>query len=99
MSYDIEELKKNHNTNYLGSVLERLNREEAEVREMLAGDETLHELAKEELARIQNEREISEKQIEDILAKEREVDEMAHEIVLEIRAGAGGDEAALLGTC
>ncbi len=95
MAYDIEELKKNHNTSYLASVLERLNREESEVREMLDSDETLHELAKEELNRIQTERENTEKQIEDILKKEEEADEFPNEIVLEVRAGAGGDEAAL----
>ena len=72
-----------------------MNREEAAVREMLASDDTLHELAKEELARIQNEREITEKQIEDILKKEEEADEFPNEIVLEVRAGAGGYEAAL----
>ncbi len=40
MTFDLEELKKNHNTSYLAGVLERLAREEAEVREMLDSDET-----------------------------------------------------------
>jgi len=95
MNYDIEELKKNHNTNYLATVLERLNRQEAEVRLMLESDDSLHELAGEELKTIQTEREIVEKQLEDILAKEKEEDEFPNEIILEVRAGAGGDEASL----
>lgn len=95
MTYNIEELKKNHNTNYIASVLERLDRAELEVREMLESDDSLHELAGEELKKIQEEREITLKQLEDILAKEREEDEFPNEIVLEVRAGAGGDEAAL----
>lgn len=92
---DLEELKKNHNTSYLASSLEKLNREEAEVREMLASDETLHELAAKELKFIQEERERIEAQVEEILNKEKEQDEFPNEIVLEVRAGAGGDEASL----
>jgi peptide chain release factor 1 len=95
MNYNIEELKKSHNTSYIASVLERLERSENEVREMLESDDSLHELAGEELKKIQEEREITLKQLEDILAKEREEDEFPSEIVLEVRAGAGGDEAAL----
>lgn len=92
---DLEELKKNHNTSYLALALERLNLKEAEVREMMEGDDDLHELAKEELKLLTVERQALEKQIEDILAKEQEADEFPNEIVLEVRAGAGGDEAAL----
>jgi len=92
---DLEELKKNHNTSYLAGILERLDREEAEVREMMGGDDDLHEMAAKELKLIQDQRENSEKQIEDILNKEREEEEFPNEAVLEVRAGAGGDEAAL----
>lgn len=95
MNFDIDELKKNHNTSYLGSVLERLNREEKEVREMLGGDDSLHEMAANELKMIQEQREATEKQIQDILDKDKEEEEMTNEIVLEVRAGAGGDEASL----
>ena len=95
MNFDLEELKKNHNTNYLASVLERLNREETEVREMLDSDESLHEMAAKELQLIQEERVRTEKQIQDILDKDKEAEEFPNEIVLEVRAGAGGDEASL----
>src|ERR1035437_7525017 len=95
MTLDLEELKKNHNTSYLAGILERLNREEAEVREMLAGDDTLHEMAQTELKSIQEQREGTEKQIQDILDKDKEAEEFPNEIVLEVRAGAGGDEASL----
>lgn len=95
MTFNLEELKKNHNTNYLAGELERLNREEIEVREMLDSDDSLHELAGKELKYIQEQREVLEKQVEDILAKEREEEEFPNEAVLEVRAGAGGDEASL----
>ncbi|MCE9585228.1 PCRF domain-containing protein [Candidatus Nomurabacteria bacterium] len=95
MELDLDELKKNHKTSYLASVLERLNKEETEVREMLDGDESLHEMASVELKSIQEQRESTEKQIQDILDKEKIEEEFVNEIVLEVRAGAGGDEASL----
>ncbi|MCX6752816.1 MAG: PCRF domain-containing protein [Candidatus Nomurabacteria bacterium] len=95
MSFDIEELKKSHTTNYFAGILERLNREEAEVREMLDSDASLHEMVAAELKSIQEQRESTEKQIQDILDKEKIEEEYVNEIVLEVRAGAGGDEASL----
>ena len=92
---DLSELKKDHRTSYLAEMLEKLVREEAEVREMLAGDETLHDLAAKELKTLQEEKERIEKQIQDILKKDEAEEEFANEIVLEVRAGAGGDEASL----
>jgi peptide chain release factor 1 len=95
MDLNLEELKKNHNTSYLAGELERLTREEAEVREMLDSDESLHEMAAKELKFIQEEKERTEKQVQDILDKDKEIEEFPNEIVLEVRAGAGGDEASL----
>lgn len=92
---DLEELKKNHKTSYLAGELERLDREEAQVREMLGADDDLHALAAEELKSIYDQRKTLEEQIESILDKERQDDEFPNEIVLEVRAGAGGDEASL----
>ncbi|MFA5778405.1 MAG: PCRF domain-containing protein [Candidatus Paceibacterota bacterium] len=95
MSLDIDELKKDHRTSYFAGVLEKLAREEGEVREMLASDESLHEMAAKELKFIQEERERIEGQVKDILDKDKEAEEFPNEIVLEVRAGAGGDEASL----
>lgn len=93
--FDIEELKKDHRTSYLAINLERLARQEEEVRQMMEGDDELHELAGEELKSIQAQRESAEKQIQDILEKNKEEAKFPNEIVLEVRAGAGGDEASL----
>ncbi len=92
---DLDELKKDHKTSYLAETLEKLAREEAQVREMLGGDDDLHEMAAAELKYIEEQRDTVRKQVEDILKKEKEEDESPNEIVLEIRAGAGGDEASL----
>ena len=69
---NLEELKKNHNTSYLANILERLDREEAQVREMMGGDDDLHKMAAEELKSIQGQRQATEKQIQDILDKDKE---------------------------
>jgi len=92
---DLDSLKKDHRTSYFAGILERLYRQEAEVREMLAGDDTLHEMAATELKALQVEKEGIEKQVQDILDKDKEEEEFPNEIVLEVRAGAGGDEASL----
>lgn len=95
MALDLEELKKDHKTSYLAGLLERLIEQEKEVEDMLAGDESLKEMAEGELKDLRTQKEATEKQLQDILDKEKEEDEFPNEIVLEVRAGAGGDEAAL----
>ncbi len=95
MSFDLEELKKNHKTSYLADILERLDREEKEVCEILKNDGTLHEMVEGELKNIEEQRENTEKNIQEILDKDKEEEEFPNEIVLEVRAGAGGDEASL----
>jgi len=92
---DLSELKKDHRTAYLAEMLESIFRKESEIREMLAGDASLHDLAASELKELQVEKGNIEKQVEDILAKDKEEEEFPNEIVLEVRAGAGGDEASL----
>ena len=73
---NLDELKKDHRTNYLAIALEKLLREENEVREMLAGDDSLHEMAAKELKVIQEEKERLERQVEEILAKDKEVEDL-----------------------
>jgi len=101
---DLDEIKKDHRTSYLAEMLEKLLREEVEVREMLAppgevmgraGDDALHELAAKELKFIQEERKRLEKQVQEILDKDKKEEKDTNEVVLEVRAGAGGDEASL----
>ena len=92
---NIDELKQNRETSYLASMLENLLRAEGEVREMLDSDASLHELATKELDEILVQKKALEEQIQNILDKEREEEEFPNEIVLEVRAGAGGDESAL----
>jgi len=95
MKLNLEELKKKYDTSYLASVLERLSNEESQVQGMLDGDNELHKMATTELQSIQKQKEEIEKQIQAILDKDKEKEEFPNEIILEVRAGAGGDEASL----
>ncbi len=91
----IEEFKNNKKTEYLASEYQRLEAEENSVQEMLAGDSAMGEMAKEELANLLSQKEVIWKQMTDILTEEKIEEEFPNEIILEVRAGVGGDEAAL----
>lgn len=92
---DIEELKKNIKTNYLATRYEELLREEGEVLNMAKNDESFKTLAEEDINRLRNEKAVIEEQINSILSVNKEEEEFPNELVLEVRAGAGGEEAAI----
>lgn len=93
--FDLDALKKNHKTQYLAEQYEKLCRDYDATEKMIASDRTLAELGAEELANIGIQREGVAKQLTAILESEKEEEEFPNEIILEARAGAGGDEAHL----
>lgn len=95
MEINLEELHKNHRTSYLATEYERLLREEETVRKMLDSDQSLHELAGQELKDLQIQKDALEAQISVIITAEDVEEELPNEVVLEVRAGTGGDEASL----
>lgn len=95
MKYELEEIKQNHKTAYLGQELEKLLREEKSAQDMMTTDPGMKELAEEELASIAIRRAELEAQAETILKSEKEEEKFPNEAMLEVRAGVGGDEAAL----
>lgn len=92
---DIDALKKNPKTQYLAQEYEKLLLQEKELEEMLAADASLSEMGEEERAAIALQKTAFETQIAGILDAEKEEEDFPNEIILEVRAGAGGDEAAL----
>lgn len=97
---DWTELKKNHKTSYLASMYEKLLADEQEMLAMVndarkSGDVGMTELAEHDLASINEQKKGVEGQVQAILDSEKEEIEYPVEIILEIRAGTGGDEAAL----
>lgn len=92
---DIETLKKNPKTQYLAQQYEKLLQQEAEVQALIATDPSMAELGKDDLNSIAIQKSALEEQIKGIEEGEKEEEEFPNEIILETRAGAGGDEAAL----
>ncbi|HLP86553.1 MAG TPA: PCRF domain-containing protein, partial [Candidatus Paceibacterota bacterium] len=95
MILDLEQLKKDHKTSYFAEEYERLLGEEKKVTDMVKDDESLRDLAEEEIQNINFQKDAIERQLEEIMKSERETEEFPNEIILEVRAGAGGDEASL----
>jgi peptide chain release factor 1 len=86
--------KENPRVQYFISELERLEKSKQEAEELFTNPE-MKDLAEEELKSIAQEQETFLNQIEESLKKEEEEEEFPNEIVLEVRAGAGGDEASI----
>ena len=91
----LDEIKKNHKTNFLALQYEGLLKKEEEIKAMLKKDPAMHELAREELLSLRQLIKESEKHLEQIIKSDEEEEQFPNEIILEVRAGAGGDEAAI----
>lgn len=92
---DMEKYKKNKKTAFLAGEYERLSKEESGILEMSKEDSSMAGLAQEELNALKTQKESILKQMESILASDEAEEEFPNEIILEVRAGAGGEEAAL----
>ena len=90
----IEEVKKNYKTSFLAEQLEDLERKISEA-ESLLSDESLKEMAEAEIADYKNQKAQVEETIKNIFEKDKEEAEIPSSIILEIQAGAGGDESSL----
>jgi len=91
---DLSVYKENVKTSYLAGVYEDLLNQIAEMQKMKSDPQML-ELAEEELKNLEIQRDEIRKQMDQILQNEEKEEEFPNEVILEVRAGAGGDEAAL----
>ncbi len=91
------ELKKNFSTAYLAEEYERLDREAADARAAAEADPALSAMAAEDAARIRARQADILAEIERILSKDAARQDAAEpvSVVMELRAGAGGDEASI----
>lgn len=89
------DFKQNHQTAYLAEEFERLERERADSTEAAGDDAVLLEMLAEDLERIDTRQKEILAEIERILDKDKEEQAKPKAIVLEFRAGAGGDEATM----
>lgn len=95
MTYDIEQLKKNPRTAFYAQELERLARERRDIEQTLLTDPSLSDIAQDDLQKITATEQALNEQIKGLLVEEKTEEEFPNEIILEVRAGAGGEEAAL----
>jgi len=86
--------RENPKTQYIVGEFIRLEEKKEEAMEMKNNPE-MAELADEEIKEIESQQEAISKQVEEILNKEVEEEKFPNEIILEVRAGAGGDEASI----
>lgn len=91
------EFKKNFATAYLAEEYERLEKEAKESLESAGTDAELLHMAEEDAVRLRSRQEQILVEIEQILAKDKEKEDTAEpvSVILELRAGAGGDEASI----
>lgn len=90
---DISRYKDNPKTAFMATELGRLLAEEKEVKELAEGE--LKDVAAGDLKRIEEQKQVLIAEMERILQVEEKEEEFPNEAVLEVRAGAGGQEAAL----
>jgi peptide chain release factor 1 len=98
--HNLDEYKKNHKTAYLAEMYEKLLKDEGELLVMVKeaeknGDASMKELAEADMNSLADQKKTIEGQIKTIIESEKEEEEMPVELVLEVRAAAGGDEAAI----
>lgn len=92
---DLSKYKTNPKTQYLASEYERLLKEEVDVLDLQKQD-GMKEMAEADLKNIESQKQAILTQMDNILKEEeKEEAEGPNEIVLEVRAGVGGEEAAL----
>ena len=92
---DLDIYKNNPKTAFLAGLYEKLVQDETEVRTMMVKDPGLKELAENDLNTILEQKATLETQMKSIVENEKQEDEKPNEVILEVRAGAGGEEAAL----
>jgi peptide chain release factor 1 len=96
-AFDASQFLDNPKTAFLAGEYGRLEAQKAEAEE-LAQDPEMAEMAGEDIAGLEEQMRGIQEQIEEIDAKEIQEERFPNELVLELRAGAGGDEASLFAT-
>jgi hypothetical protein len=93
-----DDFKNNHKTSYLYREWESLGQKIKETKELGESDPGFLSVAEEEVSRLEKEQAELFLQMEHIMSKDIEEEGEVKEAIVEIRAGAGGEEAALFAT-
>lgn len=95
MDVDLKALRQNPKTVYLVELIDQIDSKINEAKSISADDFSLADLAKDEIAGLLKERKELLDRIEEIVAKDKEEEKKPKGFIMEIRAGAGGEESAL----
>jgi len=95
MNPELKTFQENHKTAYLFTHYILLIQKIAETEELVVAHPEMKELAGDELSKLKKERDETLEQMRTILNKEKEEEKISKEIIIEIRAGAGGEEASI----
>lgn len=93
-AFDVTPYRENQKTRYFADEYIKLLAQEQEALE-LAQDPEMAALAQDDIDNLAIQKAEMEQKMMDIVKKEAEEDRYPNELILEIRAGAGGDEASL----
>lgn len=93
-AFDPKDYADDPRISYMVVEWNRLTQAERDAAELVEVDPAMKELAEKEISEIESQKDVLIKQMSDIVAVDNER-EWPNEIVLEVRAGVGGDEAAL----
>jgi len=98
MEFDEEKIstfKENHKTQFLASQFDGFLKQREESEAMAKSDPEMAELAEEDIKNLNLQLETLYTQMNEIIENDKEEEVKPYGVVLEVRAGAGGDEAAL----
>ena len=88
-----KEYKDNHKTSFLASEYEKLLNDAKDLKDM--ADDSMADMVRDEESSIQSKMQEIENQMQKILEADKEQEEIPKEVILEVRAGAGGNEASI----
>lgn len=91
----LKEFKENQKTQFLASQFESELKKLEEAKELADSDPEMAELAKEEIESLTKQLEGQFEEMDRIIESSKEEDAKPYGVMLEVRAGAGGDEASL----
>ena len=95
METDIASFKGNQKTQFHAAEYERLEEQIRQTEELATDDPSMRELADVDIVSMREQQQALLTSMRDILKQEQEEEEFPNEVILEVRAGAGGDEAGL----
>ncbi|MCA9361131.1 PCRF domain-containing protein [Candidatus Kaiserbacteria bacterium] len=91
----LKEFKEHHKTQFLAGQYEDYRQKLIEAEDLATTDPEMAELAKEEIETLKIQLDKMFNEMDSIIESSREEDAKPYGVILEVRAGAGGDEAAL----